>query len=46
MTMDPAVRAAIDAANKNDIAAFLACFTEDGVVDDWGAGVPRRQADH
>lgn len=36
VTMDPAVRAAIDAANKNDIAAFLACFTDDGVVDDWG----------
>lgn len=36
VTMDPVVRAAIDAANKNDLAAFLACFTEDGVVDDWG----------
>nr|WP_042180352.1 nuclear transport factor 2 family protein [Kibdelosporangium sp. MJ126-NF4]CEL14344.1 hypothetical protein [Kibdelosporangium sp. MJ126-NF4]CTQ88711.1 hypothetical protein [Kibdelosporangium sp. MJ126-NF4] len=36
MTMDPAVLAAIDAANDNDRDAFLACFTEDGVVDDWG----------
>ena|SRR5690349_11354511 len=27
----------IDAANANDIGAFLASFvTEDGVVDDWG----------
>lgn len=34
--LDPAVRALIDAANKNDLAAFLAGFTEDGVVDDWG----------
>ncbi|ALG15204.1 nuclear transport factor 2 family protein [Kibdelosporangium phytohabitans] len=34
--MDAAVQAAIDAANNNDPAAFLACFTEDGVVDDWG----------
>jgi len=26
----------IDAANANDLGAFLAGFTEDGVVDDWG----------
>jgi ketosteroid isomerase-like protein len=32
---DP-VAAALDAANANDTAAFLACFTPDGVVDDWG----------
>jgi ketosteroid isomerase-like protein len=31
-----AVAAAVDAANANDTAAFLACFTPDGVVDDWG----------
>ena len=30
------VAAALDAANANDTAAFLACFTPDGVVDDWG----------
>ena len=30
------VAAAIDAANAHDTDAFLACFTEDGVVDDWG----------
>jgi SnoaL-like domain len=32
---DP-VAAAIDAANANDTAAFLACFAPDGMVDDWG----------
>jgi hypothetical protein len=30
------VSAAIEAANANDTAAFLACFRPDGVVDDWG----------
>jgi hypothetical protein len=30
------VAAAVEAANANDTAAFLACFTPDGVVDDWG----------
>jgi hypothetical protein len=30
------VAAALDAANANDTEAFLACFTPDGVVDDWG----------
>ena len=30
------IAAAIDAANANDIEAFLAAFTPDGVVDDWG----------
>jgi hypothetical protein len=30
------VGAALEAANANDTAAFLACFTPDGVVDDWG----------
>jgi ketosteroid isomerase-like protein len=34
--VNPAVQALIDAANANDIDAFLAGFTEDGVVDDWG----------
>jgi hypothetical protein len=27
---------AIEAANRGATAAFLACFTPDGVVDDWG----------
>ncbi|HEY4429063.1 MAG TPA: nuclear transport factor 2 family protein [Solirubrobacteraceae bacterium] len=26
----------LDAANNHDTDAFLASFTEDGVVDDWG----------
>ena len=26
----------VAAANNHDTAAFLACFTPDGVVDDWG----------
>lgn len=30
------VQALLDAANANDDAAFLAAFTDDGVVDDWG----------
>lgn len=30
------VAAAIDAANANDLDAFLACFTPEGAVDDWG----------
>jgi hypothetical protein len=30
------VSAAIDAANRGDTEAFLACLTPDGVVDDWG----------
>jgi hypothetical protein len=34
--LPPPVAAAIDAANRGDIGAFLACFTADGVVDDWG----------
>jgi methyltransferase (TIGR00027 family) len=30
------VAKALAAANANDTAAFLACFTREGVVDDWG----------
>jgi hypothetical protein len=30
------VQALVDAANSGDPAAFLAAFTADGVVDDWG----------
>jgi ketosteroid isomerase-like protein len=29
------VAAALAAANANDTGAFLDCFTDDGVVDDW-----------
>src|SRR6185503_1864522 len=37
MTDLPApVTAALAAANAHDIEAFLATFTPDGVVDDWG----------
>lgn len=32
---DPVARL-LRAANANDINAFLAGFTDDGVVDDWG----------
>jgi hypothetical protein len=32
---EPVARA-LAAANANDTKAFLACFTPDGVVDDWG----------
>ena len=30
------VAALLDAANAHDTAAFLAAFSADGVVDDWG----------
>ena len=30
------VQRLLDAANGGDVAAFLAGFTPDGVVDDWG----------
>jgi hypothetical protein len=30
------VQAIIDAANAGDTGTFLACFTADGAVDDWG----------
>jgi hypothetical protein len=37
MTEVPAaVQRMLDAANAGDVDAFLAGFTEDGVVDDWG----------
>lgn len=34
--LDPATSRLVDAANGGDIDAFLAGFTDDGVVDDWG----------
>ena len=36
MSLPPPVSAAIDAANRGDTDAFIACFAPDGVVDDWG----------
>ncbi|GAB3895453.1 nuclear transport factor 2 family protein [Kibdelosporangium lantanae] len=35
-TIPQPVQVLLDAANANDIDAFLAGFTRDGVVDDWG----------
>jgi SnoaL-like domain len=40
----PPVQQMLDAANGGDLPRFLALFTEDGVVDDWGRefrGVPQ-----
>lgn len=34
--LDEPVRRLLDAAEAQDTDAFLACFTADGVVDDWG----------
>lgn len=34
--LDPAVQAVADAINASDTDAFVAAFTEDGVVNDWG----------
>jgi hypothetical protein len=30
------IQSLVDAANRGDTAAFLACFTPAAVVDDWG----------
>ncbi|WHU48815.1 nuclear transport factor 2 family protein [Gordonia sp. L191] len=38
------VRASIDATNAGDLAAFLATFTPDGAVDDWGRTFTGREA--
>jgi hypothetical protein len=40
---DP-VRAVLDAANRNDVEAFLDAFTGAGVVDDWGREFAGRDA--
>ncbi len=32
----PAVQRLLDAVNSGDVSGFLASFTADGVVDDWG----------
>ena len=34
--LPPGVRQVIEATNTSDNEAFLAAFTPDGVVDDWG----------
>jgi hypothetical protein len=34
--LPPPVARLLDAANANDVDAFLATFPDDGVVDDWG----------
>jgi hypothetical protein len=41
---DPAVQRLLDATNAEDPDAFLAAFTEDGVVDDWGRRFVGREA--
>jgi SnoaL-like domain len=38
------VRAALDAANRNDTGAFLDLFASDGFVDDWGRTFTGREA--
>lgn len=38
------VRAALDAANRGDLEAFLGLFDEAGVVDDWGREFAGRTA--
>jgi ketosteroid isomerase-like protein len=44
-TTPPApVQALLDAINRGDTDAFLGCFTDDGVVDDWGREFQGAQA--
>jgi ketosteroid isomerase-like protein len=38
------VAAALAAANANDTEAYLDCFTDDGIVDDWGREFGGRDA--
>jgi hypothetical protein len=38
------VQAALDAANRGDVEAFLGVFDEAGVVDDWGREFAGRNA--
>jgi hypothetical protein len=40
----PPVQAVLDAANANDVEAFLDCFSTGGVVDDWGREFAGRDA--
>ena len=34
--LEPPIQAVIDATNKGDNNAFVAAFTKDGAVNDWG----------
>jgi hypothetical protein len=34
--LDPIIAAMFEATNRGDSEAFLACFVEDAVLDDWG----------
>lgn len=43
-TLPDPVQAAVDAANRGDVDAFLGLFTEAGVVDDWGREFTGRNA--
>lgn len=43
-TVPDPVRAVLDAANHGDVAAFLDCFADGGVVDDWGREFAGRDA--
>jgi len=43
-TIPEPVQRALDAANANDIEAFLDVFTTDGAVDDWGRAFRGRDA--
>jgi ketosteroid isomerase-like protein len=44
MTLPGPVRAAVEAANRGDVEAFLDTFTDTGVVDDWGREFAGRDA--
>ena len=43
-TLPAPVQAAVDAANRGDVEAFLGVFAEAGVVDDWGREFAGRNA--
>jgi hypothetical protein len=43
-TVPDPVRAVLDAANNGDVATFLDCFADAGVVDDWGRAFAGRDA--
>jgi hypothetical protein len=43
-TLPDPVQAALDAANRGDVEAFLATFEAAGVVDDWGREFAGRDA--
>jgi SnoaL-like domain len=43
-TLPAPVQAAVDAANRGDVDAFLGVFTEAGAVDDWGREFTGRNA--